>query len=78
MLQCTVNLKQNHLMDVFSTLSQRTKVLIVASSLFLVTITLGLLVFGTNIVSHENALLEQAKNSTRADMLYVHPTDGGH
>ncbi len=65
-------------MDVFSTLSQRTKVLIVASSLFLVTITLGLLVFGTNIVSHENALLEQAKNSTRADMLYVHPTDSGH
>lgn len=65
-------------MDVFSTLSQRTKVLIVASSLFLVTITLGLLVFGTNIVSHENALLEQAKNSTRADMLYIHPTDGGH
>lgn len=65
-------------MDVFSTLSQRTKVLIVASSLFLVTITLGLLVFGTNIVSHENALLEQAKDSTRADMLYVHPTDSGH
>lgn len=65
-------------MDVFHTLSQRTKVLIVASSLFLVTITLGLLVFGTNIVSHENALLEQAKNSTRADMLYIHPTDSGH
>lgn len=65
-------------MDVFHTLSQRTKVLIVASSLFLVTITLGLLVFGTNIISHDNALLEQAKNSTRADMLYIHPTDGGH
>lgn len=65
-------------MDVFHTLSQRTKVLIVASSLFLVTITLGLLVFGTNIISHDNALLEQASNSTRADMLYIHPTDGGH
>ena len=65
-------------MDVFSTLSQRTKVLIVASSLFLLTITLGLLVFGTNIVSHENDLLEQAKNSTRADMLYIHPTKSGH
>lgn len=65
-------------MDVFHTLSQRTRVLIVASSLFLLTLTLGLLVFGTNIVSHENALLEQAKNSTRADMLYIHPTDGGH
>lgn len=65
-------------MDVFHTLSQRTKVLIVTSSLFLVTITLGLLVFGTNIISHDNALLEQAKNSTRADMLYIHPTEGGH
>ncbi len=65
-------------MDVFHTLSQRTKVMIVASSLFLVTLSLGLLVFGTNSVTHENGLLEQAKNSTRADMLYIHPTDGGH
>ena len=71
-----LSLKQN--MDVFHTLSQRTKVLIVTSSLFLVTITLGLLVFGTNIISHDNSLLEQAKNSTRADMLYIHPTEGGH
>ncbi|MFA4814778.1 MAG: hypothetical protein WC924_04840 [Candidatus Gracilibacteria bacterium] len=62
-------------MDVFSTLSQRTKVAIIASSLFLVTITLGLLVFGTNIVSRENALLEKARESTRADMLYIHPVE---
>ncbi|MFA6023706.1 MAG: hypothetical protein WC777_00610 [Candidatus Gracilibacteria bacterium] len=65
-------------MDAFATLSQRSKILIVTVSLFLVTISLGLLVFGTNILSHENSLLEQAKNSTRADMLYIHPTEGGH
>lgn len=65
-------------MDVFQTLSQRTKVLIVASTISLVTITMTLLVFGTNILSHENSLLEQAKNSMRADMLYIHPTEGGH
>lgn len=66
------------LMDVFSTLSQRSKVLIVSCSVFLVTLSLGLLVFGTGAVSDENSLLEKAKNSTRADMLYIHPTDGGH
>lgn len=65
-------------MDVFSTLSQRSKVLIVSCSVFLVTLSLGLLVFGTGAVSDENSLLEKAKNSTRADMLYIHPTDGGH
>jgi hypothetical protein len=65
-------------MDVFSTLSHRTKILIVASSLFLVTLSLGLLVFGTNFISADNALLEEATHSTRADMLYSHPSEEGH
>ncbi len=65
-------------MDVFTSLSHRTKVLIVASSLFLLSLSVGLLVFGSNMVSSENELLDQAKNATRADMLYVQPSDEGH
>lgn len=65
-------------MDVFTSLPQRTKVLIVASSLFLISLSLGLLVFGTNVITHENELLDTAKSVVRADMLYVHPTEGGH
>lgn len=62
-------------MNVFDRLSQRVKVMIVASSLFLVMVGLALLVFGTNVISHENALIEQAKQGARADMLYVHPSE---
>jgi hypothetical protein len=65
-------------MDVFQTLSQRTKILIVTSSLFLVTLSLGLLVFGTNFISSDSDMLEEATGVTRADMLYMHPTEGGH
>lgn len=65
-------------MDAFSTLSQRSKLLIVSCSVFLMTLSIGLLVFGSSVVSDENSLLEKAKNSTRADMLYIHPTDSGH
>lgn len=65
-------------MHAFQTLSQRTKILIVASSLFLLTMSLGLLVFGNNLISSDSAMLEQASGATRADMLYVHPTEGHH
>lgn len=65
-------------MDVFSTLSQRSKILIVTCSLFLATLSVGLLVFGKDFISHENALLEQAAHSARADMLYSHPMEHGH
>lgn len=65
-------------MDIFTALPQRTKVLIVASSLFLISLSLGLLVFGTNVITQENSLFDSAKNSTKADMLYIQPTEGGH
>jgi len=65
-------------MDLFTGLPQRTKVVIVASSLFLITLSLGLLVFGTNVITDENSLLETTKETMRADMLYIHPMEGGH
>lgn len=65
-------------MDVFKTLSQRMKLLIVASSLFLLSLSVGLLVFGTNVISDENSLLKNAHHSTRADMLYSPPSEVGH
>lgn len=65
-------------MDLFNSLSLRSKMLIVASAMFLITLSLGLLVFGTNVITDENALYNTAKSSTRADMLYIHPTEESH
>ena len=62
-------------MSIFTDLPQRTKLLIVASAMFLITLSLGLLVFGTNVIGVENSLYDRAKQSTRADMLYTHPTE---
>ncbi len=73
------NLQINlNLMSLFTDLPQRTKLLIVASAMFLITLSMGLLVFGTNIISDENSFYGTAKSSTRADMLYIQPTEGGH
>ena len=65
-------------MSIFTDLPQRTKLLIVASAMFLITLSMGLLVFGTNVISDENSLYNTAKNSTRADMLYINPTESDH
>lgn len=65
-------------MDFFTRLPQRTKILIVVSALFLVTLSFGLIVFGSNVITHENTFLDAAKNSTQADMLYIHPTEPTH
>lgn len=62
-------------MDIFKSLSVQTKLLIVTSSVFLVTLSLGLLVFGSNGLTQENSMIDQASNSSRADMLYVHPEE---
>lgn len=64
-------------MDIFTGLPQRTKILIVASSLFLITLSMGLLVFGTNVITEENSLFEKTREATRADMLYIHPMEEG-
>jgi hypothetical protein len=63
-------------MDIFKGLSIRTKLMIIASSLFLVTLSMGLLVFGSNGLTQENSLIQQAQTSSQADMLYVHPGEG--
>jgi hypothetical protein len=62
-------------MDIFKSLSIHTKLMIVASSLFLVTLSIGILVFGSNSLTQENSLIDQAKGSSQADMLYVHPEE---
>ncbi len=63
-------------MDIFKSLSIRTKLMIVASSLFLVTLSIGILVFGSNGLMQENSLIDQASDSSKADMLYVQPEEG--
>ena len=65
-------------MDAFKGLSQRTKLMIVASTLFLLTLSVGVLVFGSDNLTQESSLLEKAKGSVQADMLYSHPTDAHH
>lgn len=60
-------------MDVFSSLSERAKILIIAGTLFIVTLSIGLIVFGGNIISDDNQMIRQLKNSIQADMLYIHP-----
>lgn len=60
-------------MDVFTSLSQRSKIMIVASGLFLLVMATGMLVFGDNILTGESELLQEAQHAVRADMLYSHP-----
>ena len=62
-------------MDVFSTLSDKVKIGIVISSTILLALALVLLLFGGNHIGHENHLIQQAAEATRADMLYIHPED---
>lgn len=63
-------------MDAFTSLSARLKILIVASTLFLASLSMGLLVLGEDTISKESALLQHVKEAAKADLLYVKP--GGH
>jgi len=64
-------------MDAFRSLSQKTKVLIVLSAMFLFTLSMGVLIFGANNLTPENSFMEQAISGSRADMLYNSlPTEG--
>lgn len=60
-------------MDVFSTLSTRTRIALALCASFLLVTALGLLFFGHNMTGDENELIKQAAGATRADMLYSHP-----
>jgi len=60
-------------MDVFTSLRFRIKLLIVTSAVFLLSLSMGILIFGENVLNYENRLLEQVKEAAHADMLYVHP-----
>ncbi len=60
-------------MNTFSALSQRVKVGLISISLFLLSMSLGLLVFGENGISGENLMLPHAKEAAKADLLYIEP-----
>ncbi len=60
-------------MDAFRCLSQKAKILIVLSTLFLFTMSVGILIFGAENLMPENSLLEKASEGVQADMLYVVP-----
>ena len=60
-------------MDVFTGLKQNTKALIVASALFLLSLSFSLLIFGENVISPANHLIEEAQEAAKADLLYVQP-----
>lgn len=68
----------NKYMNIFKSLSEQQKVIIVTSALFLLTLSLGLLIFGDNIISIDHKIIEDVQNSVKADMLYVNPVQGGH
>lgn len=65
-------------MDAFKSLTQKTKIMIVSSALFLLTLSIGVLVFGSEALTHENSLIKDLKGTVQADMLYSTPTEGGH
>lgn len=69
--------KQN-LMDAFKSLSQKSKIMIVSSAMFLLTLSIGVLVFGSEALTSENSLIKGLKGSIQADMLYSTPTEGAH
>ncbi len=60
-------------MDAFTSLSERAKVMIISGSLFVVTLAIGLIVFGENMATMESGIMKDLKGSIHADMLYVHP-----
>ncbi len=60
-------------MNTFNSLKQRTKLLIVVSGLFLLTFSLGFLVFGHNSLGLESHLIHEASEGVKADLFYSHP-----
>lgn len=65
-------------MDAFKGLSQKSKIMIVSSAMFLLTLSIGVLVFGSEALTSENSLIKGLKGSIQADMLYSTPTEGAH
>lgn len=65
-------------MDIFSSLSQLNKIIIVTSALFMLSLSFALLVFGDNLDARDAELIHAAKEGIRADMLYVHNIGQGH
>lgn len=65
-------------MDAFKSLSQKSKIMIVSSAMFLLTLSIGVLVFGSEALTSENSLIKGLKGSIQADMLYSTPTEGAH
>ncbi len=62
-------------MNLFVTLTNQNKKLIIFGSAMLIVLAVALLIFGHNVKSGENKLIKQASEATRADMLYVHPEE---
>lgn len=65
-------------MNIFSNLSQRVKLLIISSSLFIVSLALGFLVFGSNGLSVGHEFMEAAQSAAKADILYFDPQASAH
>ena len=65
-------------MNVFDSLKQRTKILIVAGSLFLLSLSFGLLIFGDNSLSPANQVIYEVKEGLKADLFYAHPEHTEH
>lgn len=60
-------------MNTYNSLKQKTKLLIVVSGLFLLTMSFGLLVFGHNSLGLESHLIHEASEGVKADLFYAHP-----
>jgi hypothetical protein len=60
-------------MDVFASLKDRTQIIILTSSFFILTLAIGLLVFGDSFFHVDAHLIEAVKESVKADMLYSTP-----
>jgi hypothetical protein len=60
-------------MNVFTGLKQNTKVMIVASALFLLSLSFSLLIFGHNVLTPANHLIHEVHEAAKADLLFVRP-----
>lgn len=65
-------------MNTFNSLKQSTKLLIVVSGLFLLSLSAGALVFGHNSLGEESHLIHEASEGLKADLFYSHHGLDGH
>lgn len=66
-------------MDTFDSLSQRAKTAIVASAFFLLSLSVGFIVFGENLVHEEQEQwIEHAMENAKASVLFSAPQEIGH